>query len=108
VSDALSVLERVRRIRGVSYAWREDVEGAPRVSGPPGTRELGVLAQEVEEVFPEAVRTDRDGLKSVDYLGLVAVLVEAVKELDGRLASVEGELAELRGSAAAGDPQRAR
>ena len=84
-----SVVERVRGMRGVSYAWREGEEHSARVPGSPGTRELGVIAQEVEQAFPEAVRTDADGYKSVDYMGLVAVLVEAVKELDERLTAVE-------------------
>ena len=84
-----SVVERVRRMRGVSYAWREGEEHSARVPGPPGTRELGVIAQEVEQAFPEAVRTDADGYKRVDYQGLVAVLLEAVKELDERLSAVE-------------------
>jgi hypothetical protein len=88
VADAPeSVVERVRRIRGVSYAWREGAEPHGRNGGG---RELGVIAQEVEEVFPEAVTEDRDGIKKVDYLGLVAVLIESVKELDARVAALEG------------------
>ena len=84
-----SVVERVRRMRGVSYGWREGEEHSARVPGSPGTRELGVIAQGVEQAFPEAVRTDAAGYKSVDYMGLVAVLVEAVKELDERLVALE-------------------
>lgn len=42
---------------------------------------LGVIAQEVETVFPEAVTTKPDGYKAVDYPALVPVLIEAVKEL---------------------------
>jgi len=94
VNQPPSVVERVRRMRGVSYAWREGEQASSRVPGLPGTRELGVIAQEVEAVFPEAVRTEADGYKSVDYMGLVAVLVEAVKELDERLTAVERDQAE--------------
>ena len=83
-----SVLERVRQLRGVSYEWREGEEHRGRTGGP---RELGVLAQEVEAVFPELVATGRDGYKRVDYLGLIPVLIEAVKELDERLAELERE-----------------
>ena len=43
-----------------------------------------MIAQEVEEAFPELIRTDEHGMKSVDYNGLVAPLIEAVKELDAQ------------------------
>ncbi|MDQ3587528.1 MAG: tail fiber domain-containing protein [Actinomycetota bacterium] len=82
-----SVVERVRRINGVSYEWQPGMEGLGKRGD--GARELGVIAQEVERSFPEAVVTGADGLKKVDYLGLVAVLVEAVKELDERVRRLE-------------------
>ena len=78
-------MERVRRIRGVSFEWREGVH--PRA----GERELGVIAQEVEAVFPEAVSEDSSGYKLVDYGGLVAVLIEAVNELATRVEALEAE-----------------
>ena len=83
-----SVVDRVRRINGVSYEWQPGKERLGKRGD--GQRELGVIAQEVEEAFPEAVVTDADGMKKVDYLGLVAVLVEAVKELDERVRRLEG------------------
>ena len=47
-----------------------------------------MIAQEVEAVFPELVsRPVADGYKRVDYLGLIPVLIESVKELDARLLS---------------------
>jgi hypothetical protein len=54
-----------------------------------------VIAQEVEEVFPELVETTPEGLKKVNYDGLFAPLIEVVKELDARLQVVEERL-ELR------------
>lgn len=78
----------MRRLRGVSYEFKEGEEGRGRTGGK---RELGVIAQEVEAVFPELVGTARDGYKRVDYLGLIPVLIEAVKELDERLAALERE-----------------
>jgi hypothetical protein len=52
-------------------------------------RDMGVIAQEVEAVFPELVHTDERGVKMVSYTGLVGVLIEAVKELDARLEALE-------------------
>jgi prepilin-type N-terminal cleavage/methylation domain-containing protein len=42
---------------------------------------LGLLAQDVEKNFPEAVKTDRNGVKSVDYALLVVPVIQAVKDL---------------------------
>jgi hypothetical protein len=39
-----------------------------------------VIAQEVEQVFPELVHTDTDGTKSVEYGNMIAPLIEAIKE----------------------------
>ena len=58
---------------------------------------MGVIAQEVEKVFPELVTTDEQGRKKVEYEGLIAPLIEAVKELDDRVRSLEAEVAALRG-----------
>ncbi len=58
---------------------------------------MGVIAQEVEKVFPELVTTDEQGRKKVEYEGLIAPLIEAVKELDERVRALETEIAALRG-----------
>jgi hypothetical protein len=75
----------VRQLRGVSFEWRDDVE-----SGRSG-RDLGVIAQEVEQVFPELVHADERGHKLVNYIGLIAPLIEAVKELDARVEVLESQ-----------------
>ncbi len=53
---------------------------------------MGVIAQEVERDFPDLVETTPDGLKKVNYEGLVAPLIEAVKELDDRLRALEARI----------------
>jgi hypothetical protein len=50
---------------------------------------IGVVAQDVEKVFPDAVSTGEDGYLRVDNHGLVGVLVEAVKELADRVEELE-------------------
>ena len=82
-SDDGSVMGLVRRLRGVSFEWREDLQ-----PGQSGT-DLGVIAQEVEQVFPELVGVDQRGYKTVNYVGLIAPLIEAVKELDARITALE-------------------
>ena len=79
----------VRALRGVSWRWRD--EAPPEAKRQPG---VGVIAQDVEAVFPELVMTGPDGVKRVDYLGLIGPLIEAVKELDARLRVLEERLGE--------------
>jgi Chaperone of endosialidase len=45
------------------------------------TNSIGIIAQEVEKIYPELVQTDHDGYKSVEYANLVAPIIEAIKEL---------------------------
>jgi hypothetical protein len=82
---------RLRRIRGVSWRWRDDApdEAMDQVG-------MGVIAQEVEAVFPELVTTDEQGTKKVNYQGLVGPIIEAIKELDERLTEVERRLDEQK------------
>ncbi len=71
-------LDKVARLNGVNFEW--DIDRYPEKGFEKG-RQVGLIAQEVENVVPELVRTDEDGYKSVSYEKLSAVLVEAVKEL---------------------------
>lgn len=54
-----------------------------------GTRQAGLIAQELKEVLPEVVCENADGLLSVNYNGVVAALVEAVKTLQKRVEELE-------------------
>ncbi|MBR5168546.1 MAG: tail fiber domain-containing protein, partial [Salinivirgaceae bacterium] len=82
-------LDKVLKLRGVTYYWknREEMAAAKGVSadsmryGYDDKKHIGVIAQEMEEVFPELVGTDPDGFKSVSYSNLTPILIEAVKEL---------------------------
>jgi len=78
-----SALDKLAGIRGVSYLQR-NAAGADDASG--GKPAIGVIAQEVEAVFPELVSTiEGNPYKGVHYGGLTAVLLEAVKELKAAL-----------------------
>ena len=74
ITTLKSSLEKVLQMRGVSYIRKDNVEGG---------EQIGVIAQEVENFYPQVVLTadDEQGTKSVDYGRLTAVLIEAVKEL---------------------------
>ena len=72
-----SATEMLNQLRGVKFTWKENDE-----------KSVGVIAQEVEAILPELVRGE-EGNKSVNYSGLIAVLIEAVKELSARVAELE-------------------
>ena len=79
-------LDKVKAIRGVRFDWndKQDVyEG----------HDIGVVAQEVEEVLPELVHyREHSDSKAVDYVKLNAVLIEAVKELSAKVEALEAKL----------------
>lgn len=77
VTPLTDSLQRVESLRGVSFEWREPTPGAAEPDG----RQLGFIAQELAQVLPELVHTNREGFLSVNYSGVTPVLVEAVKEL---------------------------
>jgi hypothetical protein len=57
---------------------------------------MGLIAQEVEKVIPDWVETGKDGYKRVTVRGLEALVVEALRELDGRGKNKDAEIAELK------------
>ena len=71
------VLNKLKLINGVYFNWRKDEY--PDMVFSRG-RQIGVIAQELEKVYPELVRTTSKGYKTVDYMKLTAILIEAVKE----------------------------
>lgn len=78
VETISEAIYKVKQLRGVSYISKFNME--PRI---------GVIAQEVERVIPEVVHTHSDGLKSVAYQNLVGLLIEAIKDLELRVAELE-------------------
>jgi hypothetical protein len=82
ISDAL---DTVNKLRGVTYDRLSD-----------GTRQLGVIAQEMKEVLPEAVLEDDNGVLSVAYGNLTGLLIEAIKELTSKVEALKAELEQLK------------
>ncbi len=74
---SVSVLDKLARIRGVTWEWEP---AAAALGKEPGAPDAGVIADEVEAVFPDLVVT-KEGYKHVNYAGLIGLLIEAVKEL---------------------------
>lgn len=70
ITPLSSPLTRVLSLSGYSFTWKST-----------GKKDIGLIAQEVEKVYPDLVSTDSNtGLKSVQYANLVAPMIEAMKE----------------------------
>ena len=78
VRPLTSALAGVLALRGVRYDWNP--LGVAH-GGTAGQEQVGLLAQEVEKIYPELVSTGADGYKGVNYAQLAPVLIEAIKEL---------------------------
>jgi len=86
VETIANPLELIARLRGVYY---DKID-----TGQTGT---GVIAQEVEEVMPMLVKTDNEGLKSVNYGNFAGLFIESIKELQKQVEELRAEVARLKG-----------
>jgi hypothetical protein len=84
-----AALDKVSRLRGVYFDWKNEEQDG-------GAHQVGVIAQEVEAVLPEAVHTNSDGYKTVDYGKLSSVLIEAVKEQQKQIDEQRKEIEALK------------
>ena len=75
IPNALDKIDKINKIGGYSFDWNEDKQDIYK-----GT-DIGVIAQEIEEVLPELVITRENGYKAVKYDKLVALLINGINEL---------------------------
>ena len=73
-----STLAKLLLIDGKSYTMKKN-----------GKQKIGVLAQDIQKVFPELVTTDDKDMLAVNYQGLVPVLINALKEQDDKISRLE-------------------
>ena len=86
-----SALTKVNEIGGYSFTWNNKIDDFRE-----GTNDYGVIAQEIENILPDAVSINSQGNKTVNYNALIPLLVEAVKELSAKVdyymqADIEGD-----------------
>ena len=80
-----NALYKVNKLNGVEFDWKAGYSDIHSLTG----HDVGVIAQEVEEVLPEIVKTRDNGYKSVQYEKIVVLLIEAVKELSKKVNELE-------------------
>jgi len=89
-------LDKVLNLQGVSFDWKEEL--IPYLVQHEGTHQVGLIAQEVEQVAPELVgNTNIEGneAKTVKYQNLTALLVEAIKEQQEQINTLKETVQEL-------------
>jgi hypothetical protein len=77
VEPLTDATQKVLQMRGVSFDWKAGKQA-----------DIGVIAQEVQKVYPQLVK-EKGGHLQVDYEKLVAPLIEATRELDARIKALE-------------------
>jgi uncharacterized protein YqjF (DUF2071 family) len=75
-------------LNGYQYHWKDASWDA--------SLQTGLLAQEVERVMPELVKTDDKGMKSVNYIGLIPYMLEAAKEQQAVITAQQKQIEELK------------
>jgi hypothetical protein len=88
VKNIENPLDKVSKLNGVTFTWNDKQESYR------GT-DIGVIAQEVEEIIPEAVTTRDNGYKAVKYEKIIPLLIESIKELKDKNEALEAKLAAI-------------
>jgi len=92
IEPITNALDSVRVIQGVRFDWRTNEFPDMHFSK---SRQIGVIGQEVEKVLPELVSKDKNGMRCVSYVGLVPVLLEALKEQQKEIESLKNQVKDL-------------
>jgi len=80
-----NALEKVMQINGVSFDWIPLTDEQEKTIHGNKGHDIGVIAQEIEAILPELVTTRDTGFKAVKYEKIVALLIEAIKELKAEI-----------------------
>ncbi|MCL4384699.1 MAG: tail fiber domain-containing protein [Cyanobacteria bacterium] len=81
-----SVSEKIQNIQGVYFEWNKKGKS---IVQPTRIKEIGLIAQQVKNEFPELVIKRPDNYLAIDYPKLTAVLIEAIKELQEKQTKLE-------------------
>ena len=82
-----NALEKIDKVNGVEFDWKVGFEKSHSYTG----HDIGLIAQEVEEVLPDIVVTRDDGYKAIRYEKMVALLLQAIKELKNEILELKNK-----------------
>jgi hypothetical protein len=82
-------LSKILKLQGVTFDWKEDSETRQYTNLK---EDIGFIAQQVQEIIPELVRQNNNGLLSLRDRGLTALLVEAIKEQQAQIEELKAKI----------------
>lgn len=91
IGQLTGVLDKLLSLRGVSFEWKD-----PEKHGNLSGTKMGLVAQDVEPVFPEWVGHDLDGTKTLSIFGFEALTIEAFRELKDEIKALKDVVAQLQ------------
>lgn len=94
VEDASDALDLLLQLRGVRFEWKEPEKRRNRTGS-----QFGLVAQEVEKVFPDWVTTDKEGYRELTMRGFEALVIEALRQLKSEIEDLKANLSSSKRSA---------
>jgi hypothetical protein len=88
ITPIANALDKVKSLTGVEFDWRKETKDYHGYVG----HDVGVIAQQVKAVLPEAVRTNANGYLAVRYEKIIGLLVEAMKEQQAQIEELKSKL----------------
>jgi hypothetical protein len=85
-------IEKIKKIGGYNFEWNQLGEENTNNKG----KDVGVVAQEIEEVIPEIVTTRDNGYKAVQYEKIVPLLIECIKDQQIMIENLQGQIDEIK------------
>jgi len=82
-------LASIQQLNGYTYKWKDEKRDS--------TMQIGLLAQEVQKVYPQLVKESGHGDLSVNYIGLIPVLLEGLKEQQKQIEDLKQEIKKMKG-----------
>jgi len=87
------VIDKVKEMDVIKFNYTDEYAKGAK---PADNKYIGIIAQEIEKSFPELVRTDEKGYKAVNYNGLTAILLQAIKDQQKQIDLLKEEIELLK------------
>jgi len=94
VKYILDPISKIRQLKGVEFEWNES-----QSAHPTGTKDIGIIAQDLQKIYPELVATGSNGYLGINSYGkLAGLLIEAIKEQSSEIDVLKQKISKLENS----------
>ena len=91
IQEISGAVDKLNSLKGVNFKWNNLSS-----HNKPGTPDIGVIAQDVQKVAPEAVKEGSNGYLSVDYYKLIPLLIQSIKEQQLEIDFLKNSIKEIK------------